>query len=339
MKKLPTEQAIGQTLCHDMTRLSREGVRSVGFKRGHVLTEADVAELLDMGKTNVYIWEPEANEVHEEDAATELSSVLFGQGIKASGVSEGKIQLEAVHDGMFRVNSAALRQINEVPDYTVACRRKNIFVKRGETLAGFRIVPLVTKRENVDAAVSIAKANAPIFEVLPFQPLKTGVIITGSEVYNGRIPDKFEPIIRAKADAYGAKIIGVEKSDDDTEMILSLIDKFKSDGAELILLTGGMSVDPDDLTPGAIRRSGAEVICQGIAMQPGNMFTLGYLENTALVGVSAASMKSPVTSVDVFLPYIFAGVKITKSDIAERGENGFCLRCEVCHFPTCFYGA
>jgi molybdopterin biosynthesis enzyme len=310
----------------------------VGFKRGHILTEADITVLLDMGKTTVYVWEPGADEVHEEDAALELSDVLFGQGIKASGVSEGKIQLTATQNGMFRVNSAALRRLNEVPDYTVACRRKNIFVRAGEALAGFRIVPLVTKRENVDKAVQIAGENAPVFEVLPFKPLKTGVVITGSEVYHGRIPDRFEPLIRAKVGAYGAEVLGVEKADDDSGMIRAKLDRFVSDGAELILLTGGMSVDPDDLTPGAIRQSGADIVCQGVPIQPGNMFMLGYLGNTALIGVPAASLKAPVTSLDIFLPYIFAGVRLTASDTAARGENGFCLLCEQCHYPACYYG-
>ena len=208
----------------------------------------------------------------------------------------------------------------------------------GGKLCGARIVPLVTKRSNVEKAVQIAKENAPVLSIKPFKPLKCGVIITGSEIYYGRIQDKFEPIMRKKLDAFGAQQLGYVKCPDDLTAILDAIASFRAQGAELILLTGGMSVDPDDLTPTAIRSCGAQLVVQGMPMQPGNMLTIAYLDETVLIGVPGASMHSPVTSLDVFLPRIFAGVRIRREDTLILGEGGFCRGCKECHYPMCYFG-
>lgn len=338
MRKIPVEQAVGQTLCHDMTAILASGFKGVRFRRGHVIAPEDIPVLLDMGKSHIFVWEPEADEVHEDDAATALTGVLAGEGIAVSGPSEGKMTLTASRDGLFRVDKAALRAINSVPDYTVACRSNYISVKQGEKLAGARIVPLVTKRENVEAAVAVAKAHFPVLSVLPFRPLKTGVIITGSEVYYGRIRDAFEPILTPKLAAFGAELLGFTKCPDDLEAILAALDDFKARGAQLILLTGGMSVDPDDLTPGAICRRADRIIARGVPMQPGNMLTIAQWGETTLMGVPGASMHSPVTSLDVFLPRVFAGVEITPEEIAGYGLGGLCMNCPECRWPQCSFG-
>ena len=339
MKKIRIEDAVGQSLCHDMTAILANGFKGVKFHRGHVIREEDLPELRKIGKSHIFVWEPEADEVHEDDAAKALTEAMCGENLKVSGPSEGKMTISAAVDGLFRVNIAAMREINRTPDYTVACRPNHTRVRTGEKLAGARIVPLVTKRENVEHAVAAAKAAAPVMEVLPFRKLKAGVVITGSEVYYVLIEDKFEPIMREKLDSYGAEILGVTKCPDDLEKILAAIREFVEQGAGLILLTGGMSVDPDDVTPTAIRKSGARLVTQGVPMQPGNMLTIAYLGETALVGVPGASMHSPTTSLEVFLPRIFAGDEITEEEIAEYGVGGFCMGCAECHFPQCYFGA
>ncbi len=339
MRKIRVEDAVGETLCHDMTGISAGGFKGVMFKRGHTITQSDIPALLNIGKSHIFVWEPEADEVHEDDAALALAEVICGDNLNFNAKpSEGKIQLNAGIDGLFRVNSAALKRINSVPDYTVACLPGNSKVTRNQKAGGLRIVPLVTKRENVDTAVKLARENFPVLEVLPFKPLKCGVVITGSEVYYGRIQDKFEPVMRKKLIGYGAEILGVTKCPDDLDMLSEAIKSVKSQGAEAIFLTGGMSVDPDDLTPSAIRQSGADIVTQGVPMQPGNMLTMAYLDDTMLVGVPGASMHFPTTSLDVFLPRIFAGVKITKEEIPGYGEGGFCMGCTECRYPICSFG-
>jgi hypothetical protein len=332
------EDAVGETLCHDMTKILDTGVKGVGFQRGHVITEADIPALLDMGKSHIFVWEPEADEVHEDDAATALTEVLCGPGLLTVGPVEGKIRISAETAGLFCVHSEALRRINRVQDYTVACRPGYTPVAAGEGLAGARIVPLVTKRKNVEEAVAIAREAYPVFSLRPYLPLRCGVVITGSEVYYGRKKDAFEPIMREKLDAFGAALLGIVKCPDDTDKILAAIQGFIEQDAELILLTGGMSVDPDDLTPGAIRMSGARLVTQGVPMQPGNMLTVAYLGKTALVGVPGASMHMKTTSLDVFLPRLFAGIPLTEEMFIGRGEGGFCMNCKVCRWPICCFG-
>ena len=338
MRKIPVQNAIGETLCHDMTAILDTGFKGVKFKRGHVITEADIPEMLNIGKTQVFVWEPGKDEVHEDDAARELVEVLCGPNLSYTGPSEGKFQISSAADGIFRVNGEALMGINSVDDYTVATRRGYSPVSAGEKLCGARIVPLVTDRRNVDEAVRIARENYPVLDVTPYSLKTVGAIITGSEIYYGRIKDAFEPILREKVNRFGASLDKVTICDDHLGMITGAIDDYVKAGIELILLTGGMSVDPDDLTPTAIRESGARVVTQGSPMQPGNMLTIAYLGKTVLAGVPGASMHSPVTSVDVFLPRIMAGIEITRADVACMGEGGFCMGCEVCRYPICYFG-
>ena len=338
MKKISVHDAIGETLCHDMTAILADGFKGVKFKRGHVITEDDIPELLNIGKTRVFVWEPEKDEVHEDDAGLAVTQAICGENISFSDPSEGKFQINSEIDGLFCLNTEALKAINSVPDFTVASRPGYTSVEKGEKLAGARIVPLVTKRENVDLAVKLAEENAPVMCVKPYVVKKAGAIITGSEIYNGRIQDRFEPILHKKMEKYGAKLHRVTICDDDLEMIVDAINTYIEAGIELILLTGGMSVDPDDLTPSAIRESGAEIITQGVPMQPGNMLTIAYLGGAVLVGVPGASMHFQITSLDVFLPRIMAGVMIEKRHIAGLGAGGFCMSCAKCAYPRCFFG-
>lgn len=338
MRKIRVQDAVGQELCHDMTAILESGFKGVKFKRGHIITQEDIPVILDIGKEHVYVWEPGSDEVHEDDAAIALTNALCGENLTISGPSEGKMQVNSACDGLFVLNSAALREINGVPDYTVACLPGYMPVSAGQKLCGARIVPLVTKRVNVERAVRIARENFPVMSVLPYKGLRTGVVITGTEVYTGRIKDAFEPILTKKLEKFGAVQLGYTKCPDDMDMILAAVRDFMDRGAQLILLTGGMSVDPDDLTPGAIRAVGGRFVTQGYPMQPGNMLTVAYKDDTVLIGVPGASMHSPVTSLDVFLPRVFAGVEIKAEDVASFGEGGFCMGCKTCTWPSCYFG-
>ena len=338
MQKIKAEDAVGQTLCHDVTGI-KDGWKGATFKRGHVVTQEDIDLLLDIGKSHVFIWEAEADEVHEDDAALAAAEAVCGPGIDYDKMpSEGKIIMYAQCEGLFTINREALRYLNTMGDYTLASLPNMIGVKEREKLGGLRIIPLVTKRSNVDRLVKYARESYPVFTVLPYRKLKYGVVITGSEIYHGRIQDKFEPLLRGKLGKYGAEFLGAVKCPDDLNMITEAISGFRTKGAELILLTGGMSVDPDDLTPTAIRSSGAHIVTQGMPMQPGNMLTIAYLDGSVLIGVPGASIHAPVTSLDVFLPRIFAGVEITPDDIPGLGEGGFCSGCKECSYPRCYFG-
>ena len=336
MKKVKVQDAIGMTLCHDITAMV-DGFKGAAFKRGHVITQEDIPKLLDIGKQHVFIWEENAGEIHEEDAARRLSQMTTVDGAHYGSVSEGKIQLFADQDGMFRVDKALLAAVNRIGDITITTLPDHYPVKAGDRLASMRIVPLVTEERQIAEAEALC-AGQQLYDLRPFKPLKVGIIITGSEIYHGRIKDKFERVARAKLAHYPAEILGVHVCDDELDMIVGAGRALLAEGAELLIFSGGMSVDPDDLTPSAIREMGAEIISYGVPSQPGNMTLVAYLDQAALLGVPGAAISRPTTMFDVLLPQIFCGDLLTKDDLIRLGEGGLCQMCDNCHFPNCTFG-
>ena len=336
MKKVNVQDAIGMTLCHDITEMV-DGFKGAAFKRGHVITQEDIPKLLDIGKQHVFIWEENAGEIHEEDAARRLSQMTTVNGAHYGSISEGKVQLFADQDGMFRVDKALLAAVNRIGDITITTLPDHYPVKAGDRLASMRIVPLVTEERQIAEAEALC-ADKQLYDLRPFKPLKVGIIITGSEIYHGRIKDKFERVARAKLAHYPAEILGVHVCDDELDMIVGAGRALLAEGAELLIFSGGMSVDPDDLTPSAIREMGAEIISYGVPSQPGNMTLVAYLDQAALLGVPGAAISRPTTMFDVLLPQIFCGDPLTKDDLIRLGEGGLCQMCDNCHFPNCTFG-
>lgn len=336
MKKIRVEEAVGMTLCHDITAM-RDGFKGAAFKRGHVIREEDIPEMLDIGKQTVFIWEDNAGEIHEEDAALRMAEMAPVDGAHYTAPSEGKVLLIADQPGMFRVNRVLLNKINSIGDITISCLPDHYPVEVGARMVSARIVPLVTKEQQIIDAEEMCK-DEKLFDLLPYKYKKIGVIVTGSEVYHGRIKDKFEPVVRAKMKKYPSEILGVSICDDDLEMIMEKAKVFLEMGADLLIFTGGMSVDPDDLTPTAIRGLGAEVISHGVPSQPGNMSLVAYLKDVAILGIPGAAISLPTTMFDVLLPQIFADIRFTKEDLVNLGEGGLCQMCQTCHFPNCTFG-
>ena len=336
MKKIRVEDAVGMTLCHDITKMV-DGFKGAAFKRGHVITEADIPELLDIGKRTVFIWEENAGEVHEDDCALRMAAMAPVQGAHYEGPSEGKVLLIADERGMLRVDTELLAQLNAIGDITISTLPDHYPVEPGMRLASMRIVPLVTKEEQIAKAESLC-AKRKLLDLRPYQSMKVGVIVTGSEVYSGRIKDKFEPVVRKKLAHYPSEILGVTLCDDDLDMIVGAAKSWLDKGADMLIFTGGMSVDPDDLTPTAIRRLGAEIVSHGVPAQPGNMTLVAYLGDKPVLGIPGAAISLPTTIFDVLLPQVFSGDPLTKRDLIRLGDGGLCQMCKACHFPNCTYG-
>ena len=336
MKKINVQDAVGMPLCHDITAV-RDGFKGAAYKRGHVITEADVPALLDLGKKHVFVWEDSAGEIHEEDAARRLAAMAPVALAHYVGPSEGKMQLLADERGMFRVNADLLHRINAIGDITIVTIPDHFPVEKGDRLAAMRIVPLVTQESQIEEAEALCKGEK-LLDLRPYRPLKVGVIVTGSEVYSGRIKDKFEPVVRKKLQNYPAQILGVTLCDDDASMIVNAANAFLAQGAGLLVLTGGMSVDPDDVTPAAVRALGADVVTHGAPAQPGNMTLVAYLGDAAILGIPGAAISMPVTLFDALLPQIFAGDRFTREELVRLGNGGLCLQCADCRFPRCTFG-
>ena len=336
MRKVKVEEAVGLTLCHDLTEM-RDGFKGPAFRRGHVITEADIPHMLDIGKRTVFVWEENAGEIHEEDAALRMAAMAPVEGAHYTAPSEGKVLLLADREGMFRVDTDLLREINSIGDITISTLPDHYPARPGMRLASMRIVPLVTKEEQIIRAEALCQGRR-LLNLLPYQPRKTGIIITGSEIYHGRIKDKFEAVARKKLAAYPGEVIGAAVCDDDLDMLVNTARDFLARGADFLIFSGGMSVDPDDLTPSAIRCLGCDIVTHGVPSQPGNMTLMAYLGDIPVMGVPGAAISLPTTIFDVMLPQVFARVKFTHEELIGLGDGGLCQMCAACHFPNCTFG-
>ena len=337
MKLIKTTEAVGHVLCHDMTCIIPGEYKGARFKKGHIVTEEDIPVLLSMGKENLYIFEKDENTLHEDEAAEILCEICKGENISRGKVSEGKIELFSDIDGLFTVDREKLNKINSVDEIMIATRKGDTAVKTGDKLAGMRVIPLVIGKDKMDIAKGIAKEK-PILNVLPYVLKTAAVITTGSEVFYGRIEDKFTPVLKEKLSDYGIGITEHIITDDGTDNIQQAINSVKGK-ADMILCTGGMSVDPDDNTPGAITNTGAQIVTYGAPVLPGAMFLMGYYEDgTPVMGLPGCVMYAKATIFDLVLPRIAAGVRLTKADFISYGEGGLCLGCDKCTYPDCSFG-
>ncbi len=336
---MKTEDAVGQVLCHDITQIIRDVKKGPAFRKGHVITKEDIPVLLSLGKDNIYIWEMDESKVHEDEAAMVLYDICQSEGMRPSGVREGKVEIIAEREGLLKVDDGLLYRLNSLGELMIASRHGNFAVRAGDVIAGTRIIPLVIEKEKLERAREIALGN-PVFKILPFLHKKAGIVTTGNEVYYHRIEDTFTPVIEEKLAEFGVEITGREISSDDPEMEIECIRRLLDKGADMILCTGGMSVDPDDRTPFAIRDLADEVVTYGAPVLPGAMFMLAYLgrEPIPIMGLPGCVMYAKRTVFDLVLPRIMAGEVLKKADIDSLGQGGLCLNCKVCTFPNCGFG-
>lgn len=337
MKLIKTTEAVGHVLCHDLTRILPGEFKGARYKKGHIVTEEDIPVLLSMGKENLYIFELDAGNVHENDAADILCEICKGDNIDRSEVKEGKIELTAACDGCFTLDTDRLCKINSIDEIMIATRKANTAVHRGDKLAGTRVIPLVIDKDKLTEATAVMGGD-PLMNVVPYKLKTAAVITTGSEVFHGRIEDKFTPVLIDKLSAYGIQVIEHITVDDGIENITAAIEQVRGK-ADLILCTGGMSVDPDDNTPGAIKASGAAIITYGAPVLPGAMILLGYFDDgTPILGLPGCVMYAKATVFDLVMPRIAAGIRLSKADFVAYGEGGLCLGCPECTFPHCPFG-
>ncbi len=352
MKLIRTEDAVGTVLCHDITQIIKGVTKDAVFRKGHIVSEEDIPVLLSCGKENLYVWECGEGMMHENEAADFLCDLCEGTNLRRGSVKEGKLEIFAECDGLLKVDEAGVLAVNSAGEMMIASRHGNFPVKAGDKVAGTRIIPLVIEEKKllgVRRRISEIQGKTaedtnirPLYNVIPFKHKKAAIIATGNEIRKGLIEDTFTPVVEAKLAEYDTEIIYKAVPGDDhekiTEEILKAVNEYKAD---IVLCTGGMSVDPDDRTPLAIRNTGARIVCYGAPVLPGAMFMLGYIENdrrTAVMGLPGCVMFHGRTIFDLILPRIMADDEVCSKDIAELGTGGMCLNCAVCTFPNCGFG-
>jgi hypothetical protein len=333
-------EAVGTVLAHDITEIRRGEYKGPAFKKGYVVRDADIPHLARLGKQHLYVLEIEPGMMHEDEAVLTLARSLAGDGIAFSpDPAEGKINLTAARDGLLKVNVPALTDFNTVEGVMCASRHTNTMVKEGDLVAGTRAIPLVIQRERVLEAAALARqAPGGVFTVKPLAALGTGLIVTGNEVYSGLIQDKFVPVIKPKLAAFGCPVLDVVFTPDDAVFIAGAVTRLIEQGAEMIVTTGGMSVDPDDVTRMGVAAAGAEDVLYGSSVLPGAMLLLARIGSVPVIGVPACGMFHDQTIFDLVLPRVLAGEELTRRDLAALAHGGLCLSCPSCRYPCCPFG-
>lgn len=340
MKLIRTEDAVGSVLCHDLTQIIKGVTKDAVFRKGHIVQPEDIPVLLSIGKEHLYVWEADESMLHENDAARILVDLCKSEGMSESAVKEGKIELAAAVEGLFKVDSKRLQLVNSFGQMMIATRHGNTPVHKGDKLCGTRIIPLVIEKVKMQRVQELCGAE-PLLRLLPYKIKRAAVLTTGSEVFHGRIKDTFTPVIEAKLAEFGVEVIHKEILDDAPEQITAAIKSaIEEKGAELVLCTGGMSVDPDDQTPLAIKNTGANIVSYGAPVLPGAMFLLSYYgeQQAPVLGLPGCVMYAKRTIFDLALPRVVARDIITAEELAALGEGGLCLSCSVCTYPACGFG-
>ena len=341
MKEIRTVDAVGQILCHDITQIIKDQKKGVLFKKGHVVREEDIPALLSVGKEHLFVWEKKEGMLHENEAAEILYKISAGEHMHGSEIKEGKIELIADCDGLLKIRRDALQAVNSLGEMMIASRHGDFPVRKGDKIAGTRIIPLVIEKEKMDRAEKAA-GETPIFSILPFRNKKAGIVTTGREVQKGLIKDTFTPVLREKLDEYACSVVGQTTPGDDRKQITEDILNFIREGADLVICSGGMSVDPDDRTPGAIKDTGAEIVTYGAPVLPGAMLLLAYYKTedrtVPILGLPGCVMYAKRTVFDLILPRVMADDRICAKEISAYGEGGLCLNCQTCTFPNCGFG-
>ena len=338
MKQIRIEDSVGCILSHDVTKIVPGEFKGRLFKKGHVIREEDIPKLLDIGKEHIYVWEPKKGQLHENDAAIRVKDLVLGQGCYISEeIKEGKIDFFAKTQGIVKINKDLLLKLNLLGEIIVSTIHNNTPVKKGEKIGATRVIPLIIDEKKILEAEKIIKEK--IISVEEIKPKKAVLITTGNEVYKGRIKDAFLPVMKEKLEYYGSEIVKQIILPDNKEMITeNILKAIEEDKVDMIICTGGMSVDPDDVTPSAIKDCNGEIVTYGAPVLPGAMFLLAYYKNIPILGVPSCAMYSKRTIFDLVLPRILADEKLSFEDIARFGNGGMCLNCEICSFPHCSFG-
>lgn len=339
LKKIKTEDAVGTRLAHDITEIRPGEFKGPAFREGHEVCDADICHLQKLGKNHLYLIDLEADEIHENQAAAILAGALAGEGVTwEDNPREGKIGLHAARDGLLQVDTAALAAFNLVEEVMCATLHSHTLVAKGALVAATRALPLVMKRAPVERAAAIATRHGGVVAVRPLRRARAGLVITGDEVFHGLIQDRFAPVLTGKIEALGSEVAAVAFAPDEEARIAAAIRGHLEAGCDLILLSGGLSVDPDDVTRKAVAETGAREAHYGAAALPGAMFLVAYIDDVPLLGVPACGLHHRVTVLDLVLPRILAGERIGKKELAFLGHGGLCRDCPECTHPHCPFG-
>lgn len=338
MNMIAVEKSVGMVLAHDMTEIIPGKSKGAAFKKGHIIKKEDIPRLLNMGKEHIFVMEYKDGEIHENEAALRMARAAAGQGIMLSEPSEGKVNLLANRTGLLKVNTEALFGINSIEEIILATLHTDRLVDENAIVASAKIIPLKIDEKKLTAMETIGTENSPVIQIVPLHKLKAGVVTTGNEIYYKRIPDQFGPVLTEKFRELGSEVMEQIFSKDDPKMIAASIKTLIKAGADIILVTGGMSVDPDDVTPTGVKMAGAQILSYGAPTMPGAMFLLSYINDIPVLGLPGCVMYNKRTIFDLVVPRLAAGERVERKDLIRYAHGGLCSNCKACQYPNCGFG-
>jgi len=341
LQRLPLEEAVGRRAAHDMTQIIPGRSKGPAFKRGQEITAGDVQRLRQMGRREIFVESedrPGPEWIHEDEAALAFARAMAGQGVVFSEPpSEGKVNFIADRDGLLMVDAARLKKFNMIDGVMCAARQSFSVVAEGKNIAGTRAIPLYLPRPDFEKAVEVLTGE-PLLQVLPLRWARVGVLISGTEVFQGLIDDKFLPIIQNKVEKLGSEVAAHVIVADEREAIDRGVKELLEAGIDLLITTAGLSVDPDDVTKLGLVDAGATDMLYGAPILPGAMTLLARIGDVQVMGVPACALYFKTTSLDLLLPRLLANLTVTRDDLAHLGHGAFCLDCRECTFPKCPFG-
>ncbi len=335
LKKVKLDEAVGMTLGHDVTKVIPGKFKGPAFRRGHIIRQEDIPELLNIGKEHIYIIEEEEGEVHEEEAALRIAKAVADPGLATTSPKEGSVNIKSSILGLLKINKPLLKEINSIPEISLATMHDNSVCQPDTVVAGTKIIPLYVPEAKLNIVEELCQKNGYVIKVIPFKNRKVGVVITGNEIFKGRIKDKFGDYIKGKVEPLGSSINHQTIVPDDEELIAQAVLEMRSKGSEVIVVCGGLSVDPDDISVEGVERSGAKIISYGAPVMPGAMFLFAMLDKIPILGAPAAVIFNETTIIDIILPRVLAGEPVSREDIVDLGHGGLCLDCAACTYPIC----
>jgi len=338
MKKIKIEDAVGMVLGHDVTQIIPGKYKGPRFRRGHMIRREDIPEFLKIGKEHIYVMDLKPGILHEDDAALRLGKAFLGKNIKIAGPSEGKVTFKSKVKGLLKINLPLLHRINRSENIILSTLHRHTSCSPGMAVGATRIISLTAPERQIDRIEARCKKEGPVLEILPFRKLDVGVVITGNEIYRGRIKDRFDDRVGKKVSRFGSRIVKKQVVPDNAYQISKALSELKNDQVDLILVTGGLSVDPDDVTRAGIKKAGTKIILYGTPILPGAMFLYGILGEKPVLGLPACVFYHKTTLFDVVFPRILAGEVLKRREISLLGHGGFCQNCDRCHFPICPFG-
>jgi len=338
MKKIKVEDAVGMVLGHDVTQIIPGRFKGPRFKRGHLIREEDIPEFLNIGKEHVFVMELKPGIIHEDDAALRLGKAFSGKNIKITGPSEGKVTFHSRITGLLKINLPLLHRINLSGNIILSTLHRYTPCSPGMAVGATRIISLIAPEREIEKVENWCKKGGPVIEILPYRKLNIGVVVTGNEFFKGRTEDRFDDRVGEKIIGLGSRVVKKMVIPDDIDRIAQALLEVQNDNVDLILVSGGLSVDPDDVTRAGIKKAGAKIIFYGTPVLPGAMFLYGMLGGKPVMGLPACVFHHNATLFDIIFPRILVGEVLNRREISLLGHGGFCHNCDPCHFPVCPFG-